>query len=490
MREYVRNYYFQKVLKNPVTFFHDNMSGYLLSKINNVYTDVVNVSEDILGSFALLTIVVIVFYTFLRIDIKLGIFFMSYFIIFSTTYSLGYYKRKKLFKEVEKQDSEVVGNINDIFTNIINIKVFSKEKREKANIKKLTTKILILKNKMWNFVIPLYIYHYACVAFIIFGTFYISIDMASKKQISIGECIFILEVTFSLISKIVIFIERFTYILERMPKLQSSLETLENIPTIINYTKIPFQVTKGEIEFRNVYFKYGDNLPFIFNNINFTIKENEKVGIVGYSGGGKSTLVNLLLRFYDVSDGGIYLDNKNIKTDIMQEDLRKNITYISQEPILFHRTILENVVYGIPAKEKIDMEKVIDACKKAECYDFIINTCEGFDTIVGERGIKLSGGQRQRVTIARAILKNSRILILDEATSALDSIIEDKIQNALKELMKNKTVIVIAHRLSTLDNMDRIIVLDKGVIIEDDTKTNLLKNDKLFKNMWSIQNRI
>lgn len=223
----------------------------------------------------------------------------------------------------------------------------------------------------------------------------------------------------------------------------------------------------------------------VFDDFNLTIEPNQKLGIMGPSGAGKSTLINLLLRFFDVDSGEILIDGYNIKNDITQKSLRENISYIPQDPVLFHRTIRENIIYG-----KLDAteEELIEATKMACCYDFIINLENGFDTIVGERGVKLSGGQRQRIAIARAILKNSKILILDEATSALDSITEKEIQKALENLMKNKTVIAIAHRLSTLNIMDRIVVLDKGKIVEDGTKKELLnKQDGLFKKMWDMQ---
>ena len=223
----------------------------------------------------------------------------------------------------------------------------------------------------------------------------------------------------------------------------------------------------------------------VFDDFNLTIEPNQKLGIMGPSGAGKSTLINLLLRFFDVDSGEILIDGYNIKNDITQKSLRENISYIPQDPVLFHRTIRENIIYG-----KLDAteEELIEATKMACCYDFIINLENGFDTIVGERGVKLSGGQRQRIAIARAILKNSKILILDEATSALDSITEKEIQKALENLMKNKTVIAIAHRLSTLNIMDRIVVLDKGKIVEDGTKEQLLnKQDGLFKKMWDMQ---
>ena len=230
----------------------------------------------------------------------------------------------------------------------------------------------------------------------------------------------------------------------------------------------------------------AENGNYIFDNFNLTIEPNQKLGIVGYTGAGKSTLINLLLRFFDVEDGhgGIEIDGQDIR-DVTQESLRQNISYIPQDPILFHRTIKENIAYGKPNATD---EEIIEASKKAYCYDFIMNLKDGFNTLVGERGVKLSGGQRQRIAIARAILKNSKILILDEATSALDSITEKQIQEALKELMKDKTVIAVAHRLSTLNNMDRIITLDKGKIVEDGTREELLQHENgLFRKMWDMQ---
>lgn len=223
----------------------------------------------------------------------------------------------------------------------------------------------------------------------------------------------------------------------------------------------------------------------VFENFNLEIEPKTKVGLVGYSGSGKSTLINLLMRFFDIKEGNgsIEIDGQDIR-NVTQESLRQNISYIPQDPILFHRTIAENIKYG---KINATDEEMIEASKKACCYDFIMSLEDKFNTLVGERGVKLSGGQRQRIAIARAILKNGQILILDEATSALDSITEKEIQNALTNLMENKTVIAVAHRLSTLNNMDRIIVLDKGKIVEDGTKEQLLHNNGLFKKMWDMQ---
>ena len=222
----------------------------------------------------------------------------------------------------------------------------------------------------------------------------------------------------------------------------------------------------------------------IFENFNLEIEPKTKVGLVGYSGAGKSTLLNLLMRFYDVENGAIEIDGQDIK-NVSQKSLRDNITFIPQEPMLFHRTIAENIKYGNP---KATDEQMISASQDACCYDFIMELPDKFETLVGERGLKLSGGERQRIVIARAILRNTPILLIDEATSALDTITEKQIQKALNNLMKDKTVITVAHRLSTLDNMDRIIVLDKGKIVEDGTKQQLLNIENgVFKKMWELQ---
>ena len=202
-----------------------------------------------------------------------------------------------------------------------------------------------------------------------------------------------------------------------------------------------------------------------------TIEAGQKVGLVGYSGGGKSTFVNLILRLFDVTDGHILIDGQDIR-NVTQDSLRSNIAMIPQDPSLFHRTLMENIRYGrIEATD----EEVIEAAKKAHAHEFISKLPQGYESPVGERGVKLSGGQRQRIAIARAILKNAPILILDEATSQLDSVTESDIQESLWELMQGKTTIVIAHRLSTLLHMDRIIVFDQGKIVEDGTHTEFLR---------------
>jgi len=244
----------------------------------------------------------------------------------------------------------------------------------------------------------------------------------------------------------------------------------------------PIAMTKGSIRFNKVVFSYEEKQP-LFTDFNVSMKAGQKVGLVGPSGGGKSTITKLLLRMMDVTSGEISIDGQNI-TDVAQDELRNVIAYVPQEPILFHRTLKENIAYGHP---QATQQQIIAAAKAAHADEFIALLPKGYDTLVGERGVKLSGGQRQRVAIARAMLKNAPILLLDEATSALDSDNEQLIQKALWSLMNNRTAIVIAHRLSTIQKMDRILVIDNGIIIEDGTHETLLQQNGLYASLWAHQ---
>jgi ATP-binding cassette subfamily B protein len=245
------------------------------------------------------------------------------------------------------------------------------------------------------------------------------------------------------------------------------------------------RITKGTIEFKHMSFTHSDSREddSLFADLNLKIKASEKIGLVGHSGSGKTTLTKLLLRFNDIGSGEILIDGQNI-ANITQDDLRRHVAYVPQEPLLFHRSIRENIAYGKP--DATDKE-ILDAAKKAHALEFIEKLPKQFDTLVGERGVKLSGGQRQRIAIARAILKDAPILVLDEATSALDSDSEKLIQAALWELMKGRTAIVIAHRLSTVQKMDRILVLEEGEITEQGTHAQLVKGNGTYAQLWAHQ---
>ena len=306
--------------------------------------------------------------------------------------------------------------------------------------------------------------------------------MYSTGQSTVAEISFALA-TFTAISSVafnmVMTIKNFTQKWGNAVGSYSVLVKPITIKDAENATEL--NVRTASINIKNISFKY--NKRFILKNFNLSINPGEKVGLVGLSGVGKTTLVNLIMRMYDVNSGQIFIDDQDIKT-VTQDSLRKNIAFIPQEPTMFNRTLRENIAYGKPGA--LDKEVVL-AAKNASAHNFICETNDGYDTLVGDRGIKLSGGQRQRIAIARAFLKDSPILILDEATAALDSETEDVIQQSFKKLSHNRTTIVIAHRLSTLKNMDRIIVLDHGKIIESGSHNQLLHNGKIYSKLWKMQ---
>ncbi|EHC7291445.1 ABC transporter ATP-binding protein, partial [Vibrio parahaemolyticus] len=246
-------------------------------------------------------------------------------------------------------------------------------------------------------------------------------------------------------------------------------------------------VSQGGIQFDNVSFHYGENKGVI-NHLNLDIKPGEKVGLVGRSGAGKSTLVNLLLRFHDVEEGSIKIDGQNI-ADVTQDSLRSKIGMVTQDTSLLHRSIRDNILYGNPTASE---EELLKATKQAHAHEFIETLTDpfgnvGYDAQVGERGVKLSGGQRQRIAISRVLLKDAPLLVLDEATSALDSEVEAAIQESLNELMQGKTVIAIAHRLSTIAQMDRLIVLDKGNVVEQGSHQELIAHNGIYAQLWAHQ---
>ena len=257
-----------------------------------------------------------------------------------------------------------------------------------------------------------------------------------------------------------------------------------DLPCIVDdKTDKPLKVTDAAIDIEHIGFKHDGKKEKLFDDFTLEIAPGKTVGLVGVSGSGKSTLTKLLLRFADVGEGAIYIDGQDIR-GVTQKSLRDAIAYVPQESSLFHRSIFENIAYGRPGATD---EEVYEAARLANADEFIVELPDGYDTLVGERGVKLSGGQRQRIAIARAILKDAPILVLDEATSALDSESEALIQEALKNLMKNRTSIVVAHRLSTIAGLDTIVVLSEGKIVEQGSHHELLKKGGEYAKLWSRQ---
>ena len=307
--------------------------------------------------------------------------------------------------------------------------------------------------------------------------------------ISIGAVVVIINFLMKISGNVMDLVFAFRGVFKDMPILEDVCELL-NEKSIMEYPEIPVMIkqVKGRIEFKNVSFGYNSKIETL-HNINLDVKPGQTVAFVGPSGGGKTTAARLLLRYFDVNSGSICIDGVNIK-DMSKENLNSLFGVVPQEPILFNRSIKYNIGYAL--SEGLDVpinefSKVLDASKEAQIHDFILTLPDGYNTVVGERGIKLSGGQKQRVAIARVILKNPKIIIFDEATSMLDSESEKAIQKAFKELSKDTTTIIIAHRLSTITHADKIVVLDKGKIVEQGTHEDLLKLKGVYANLWKIQ---
>jgi len=380
-------------------------------------------------------------------------------------------------------ESVVAGQLVDCITNNSNVRIFSKRDYEISRIHKF----LLVSEKAYQkkelFLLVLNCIQGFFIAIMMGFAVYFLVYLYGKDLISIGDFALILGISMELGHMMWYTMSRVDEFNQAIGKCKQCLATLMTCPNITDRVDaLDLLVQHGQITFDKVKFHYKGIKP-IFEDKTVVIEAGQKVGLVGYSGSGKSTFASLILRLYEVTEGRVLIDEYDIK-DITQDSLRRNIALIPQDPSLFHRSIMDNIRYG---RTDATDEEVIEAAKSAHAHEFISKLPEGYQSLVGERGVKLSGGQRQRIAIARAILKKSPILILDEATSQLDSVTESYIQESLAALMQGKTTIVIAHRLSTLLHMDRILVFDKGKIVEDGTHSKLLKSGGLYKTLWDAQ---
>lgn len=379
----------------------------------------------------------------------------------------------------------VTAHLADTITNIQTIKTFGREDRELKTHGKLSGSLADIRIRDWRELsvngntrmIVLVIFQAIMVLLII--------RLVQRDPALLGVGIFAFSFTATLSNRLFEVNLLIRNIDEAFLQASPMTKSIRETPEIQDRRGAKkLQLKGGGVRFSDISFAYDDtDTKAVFSNLNLDIRPGEKVGLVGPSGGGKSTLTRLLLRFDDIQKGTIAIDDQNI-TSVRQKSLREAIAYVPQEPLLFHRTIRENIAYGNPTASLAAIRK---SAKLAHADTFIDELTKGYDTIVGERGVKLSGGQRQRIAIARAILKDAPILILDEATSALDSESEVLIQDALWQLMKRRTAIVVAHRLSTIQKMDRIVVLAGGKIAEQGSHSELLKQKGLYAKLWSHQ---
>lgn len=388
-----------------------------------------------------------------------------------------------LWERHSESVSTLSGKIVDVFTNILTVRLFARGEYETKYLQSYQNdEIAKAKKAMW--LIELMRIGLGLNGlFLIFGMVTTLLYGWVHHWVTIGDFTQIGMQSFWILGWVWFVCFQITVFARELGTVTDSLTLVKRGHDLVDSPDAKSIVIKnGEIEFKDVSFSYNKK-ENVFSHLNLTIPGGQKIGLVGFSGSGKSTFVNLILRFYDIQAGKILIDHHNI-ADMTQDSLRSQIAMIPQDPMLFHRTLMENIRYG---REDASDEEVIEASKLAHCHEFIDKLDDKYHALVGERGIKLSGGQRQRIAIARAVLKNAPILILDEATSSLDSVTEKLIQESLHQLMQNKTTIVIAHRLSTLSDMDRILVFHQGKIVEDGTKQALLANGGHFQKLWNMQ---
>lgn len=482
---HARNNAYGYLINHSYAFFTTNFTGGLTQKVNKYADSLWILSERITLDFLPLFVkifgmLIVLFFVDKRLVVWMGLWIFIFLIV---SFFISR-KRKPLSLQQSLAKTDTNAHLSDTLSNQNSIALFSAYGFEKKSFSLVTSKLkdIYIKRNIFDAKInAFYSGFVTIVEFILIGG---SLYLWSQNEITLGTIVLLQTYIINLMDDIWGFSRIVQAFEESYSEAQEMVEILET-PYEVRDAKNAQTLTanKADIMFDKVTFSY-DKTNEVIANLNLEIKAGQKIGLVGQSGSGKSTLVKLLLRLFEINSGSIKINTVDIK-NITQDSLHNLIGFVPQDPSLFHRSLMDNIRYG--RRDATDQE-VIEASKKAHAHEFISKLPDGYNTSVGERGIKLSGGERQRIAIARAILKNAPILILDEATSALDSESESLIQDALDVLMDSKTVIIIAHRLSTIQYMDRILVIDNGQIVEDGSHDTLLKNaDSLYKKLWDLQ---
>ena len=474
-------------LTNQTLFFHSNkFGGSLVSQTNKLVGAVESFWDTIIWSVLPLVVSlvgsIIVLSTLLW---QYALFLLIFSIVFSLVVYYGSKPMAKLTKKEAKASNKLNGQLADVISNVLAVKSSGAEATEQKFFAKTVSSWRNSSLDVMHGFLKVSTIYSSINMVIKIGAIAFAVYAAQNDLVSVASVYLIITYTGSVAHEL----WNMNGIMRNYNRIignaNDMVEILQTPTTLIDKSSSKLEVTSGEISMDKITFTHdegqGDTL---FHDFSLDIKPGEKIGLVGASGSGKTTLTKLLLRFADIDSGKITIDGQDI-SEVTQASLRAKIAYVPQEPLLFHRSVRENIAYGRPDATDAEIE---EAAKKAGAYDFIVGLKDGFDTMVGERGTKLSGGQRQRVAIARAILKDAPILVLDEATSALDSESEALIQKSLETLMENRTSIVIAHRLSTIAKLDRIIVLKDGKIVEDGSHDELINKKRgVYAKLWARQ---
>jgi ATP-binding cassette subfamily B multidrug efflux pump len=482
------------VLRQSMDFFHNDFAGRVATKVMQA---ALGVRDAVMKITEVVVYVAVYFLGALFLVGRSDVWLMIPLLVWLGGYAWAcWYFVPRLGKLSEVQAdmrSLVVGRVVDSYTNISTVKLFAHADREDSYAREGMEWMLDSVHKSMRVSTFMTSTLSLLSGILIFMMSGISIYLWHQGAITTGAIAFSIGLTLRLKAMSQWIIWEVAGLFENIGIVQDSIETIARDRLVSDVPNAkPLAVSKGEIVFDGVRFNYGkpslQGGHDIVDNFSLTVRPGEKVGIVGRSGAGKSTLANLLLRFYDLEGGHIRIDGQDI-SQVAQESLRANIGVVTQDTSLLHRSVIDNLRYGMPDASLGDVEA---AARKAHADEFIAGLVDpkhrtGYDAHVGERGVKLSGGQRQRIAIARVLLKNAPILVLDEATSALDSEVESAIQENLYILMEGKTVIAVAHRLSTIAAMDRLIIMDQGRIVEEGTHKQLLKRNGLYANLWKRQ---
>ncbi len=477
------------MLRQSLSFFQNDFAGRLANKIMQtggaLRQTVVEIVDALWFVAIYWTSAAVIFFD---LDWRLVIPLLLWLVTFLVSVWFFVPRLIRYATTVSDARSTLTGRIVDSYTNILTVKLFAHTEGEDAYAKEAVSDLLLKMKKQLRWITGIEMTQWVLTGMLITGTTGLSLWLWTQDAISLGA----IAVTTGLVIRInnmagwIMWV--ITGIFENVGTVQEGMEAISKPWSVVDAPDAkPLRVDKGEIRYENVRFHYGRDSG-LMENLSLDIRPGEKVGLVGPSGAGKSTLVNILLRFHDLEAGRILIDGQNIAA-ADQDSLRAQIGLVTQDTSLLHRTVRDNIRYGRPSATE---EEVIAAAKKAHAHEFILDLEDykgrrGYDAQVGERGVKLSGGQRQRIAIARVLLKDAPILILDEATSALDSEVEAAIQEQLYNLMANKTVIAIAHRLSTISAMDRLIIMEKGRIVEDGSHEELLRSGGLYASLWARQ---
>lgn len=474
------------IFKHPYAFFQDNLAGSIAGKIISVSASFENIYRSwqqglypVLLSFSIsLCLMASVSFVFSAILF----FWFAAMIYVSFLFAGSCINRAKKYAETESNFS---GRIVDIFQNIITIFKFSKEEYEIGKLEDYKKDNIRAHQELRSYLLRIHVFQSAISILMIALMALFLINGYMKHLFTLGDFAYILSTSFWLIRTTCWASHQVIIIFREVGTIKKALDLIFQ-PDFLhkNLNQPPIKISKGEIEFNNVFFSYNPKGPnFSFKDIK--ILAGEKIGLVGKAGSGKTTFVNLIMRFFELNRGNIYIDKNDIK-DFSPSSIRKFISVIPQDIFLFHRSIYDNIRYSNPQANK---KEIIAACKISHCHEFISKLSNGYDTLVGEKGVKLSTGQRQQIAIARAFLMNSPILIIDEATSSVDALTEEKIQESLKILMEGRTTITIAHRLNTVLTMDRLLVFKDHKIIEEGTHTELLKKRGYYYLLWNTQKK-